>query len=228
MGPSRWTRSLSRFRGTPESPGGDCHTASHNTARGADLQASGDRGDAGQGALPAQPGGVHAHPPLGDPECHGWRDEPKWLEQANGRSDVRRVDLDVGGSGHLAQSVPLIQADKVHALGFTGRGVTVAVLDSGLATTHPDLSDALLSEQCFCTNADGTGCCPDGSTQQSGPGSAEDDQGHGTNVTGIITSAGRIAPVGVAPDAGIVAVKVIDSQGRFASSAQVSPGSTGS
>jgi subtilisin family serine protease len=138
--------------------------------------------------------------------------------------DVRRVDLDVGGSGHLAQSVPLIQADKVHALGFTGRGVTVAVLDSGLATTHPDLSDALLSEQCFCTNADGTGCCPDGSTQQSGPGSAEDDQGHGTNVTGIITSAGRIAPVGVAPDAGIVAVKVIDSQGRFASSAQVISG----
>jgi subtilisin family serine protease len=37
-------------------------------------------------------------------------------------------------------------------------------------------------------------------------------------------SAGRIAPVGVAPDASIVAIKVIDSQGRFASSAQVISG----
>ena len=146
------------------------------------------------------------------------------LSKLMANPDVLRVDLDGGGSGHLAQSVPLIQADKVHALGFTGRGVTVAVLDSGIDTAHPDLSDALRAEQCFCTNADGTGCCPDGSTQQSGPGSAEDDQGHGTNVTGIITSAGRIAPVGVAPDAGIVAVKVLDSQGRFASSAQVISG----
>ena len=138
--------------------------------------------------------------------------------------DVVRVDLDVGGGAHLAESVPLIGADKVHTLGFTGRGITVAVLDKGVDTTHPDLSDDLIAQQCFCTNANGTGCCPNGSTQQSGPGSAQDDAGHGTNVAGIITSAGRVAPMGVAPNAKIVAVKVIDKNNTFSSTAQVVSG----
>jgi subtilisin family serine protease len=138
--------------------------------------------------------------------------------------DVLGVDLDTGGSGHLSQSVPLIQADTVHALGFTGQGVTVAVLDTGLETAHPDLRAQLVAEQCFCTTATGAGCCPNGGTTQSGPGSAEDDQGHGTNVTGILVSRGQIAPRGVAPDAHIVAVKVLDWTRGFATSAQVLAG----
>jgi subtilisin family serine protease len=48
----------------------------------------------------------------------------------------------------------------------------------------------------------------------SGPGSAEDDGGHGTGVAGIITSGGVVAPLGVAPDAGIVAVKVLNATGN--------------
>lgn len=138
--------------------------------------------------------------------------------------DVVRIDIDVGGSGGLSQSVPLINADAVHALGFTGEGVTVALLDTGVDTDHSDLSNAIVGQQCFCTNSDGTGCCPNGSTQQSGSGSAEDDRGHGTNVAGIITSNGTVAPAGVAPDARIVAVKVMDSQAIFSSSAQVISG----
>ncbi len=138
--------------------------------------------------------------------------------------DVLRVDLDTGGEGGLSGSVPFINADAVHSLGFTGFGMTVAVLDTGVDTAHPDLSDDLIAQHCFCRNSDGTGCCPDGSTEQSGPGSAEDDHGHGTNVTGIITSNGTVAPTGVAPDAEIVAVKVLDGNNRFASTAQVISG----
>lgn len=138
--------------------------------------------------------------------------------------DVLRVDLDTGGTGGLAQSVSLIHADVARQRGLTGRGVTIAVLDSGLDTTHPDLADDLLAEQCFCANPDGTGCCPNGSTVQSGPGSAEDDHGHGTNVTGIVASNGYLASTGVAPEAKIVAVKVLDRFNRFVSSAQVLSG----
>ena len=43
--------------------------------------------------------------------------------------------------------------------------------------------------------------------------SAEDDNGHGTSVSGIITSAGVDAGLGVAPDADIVALKVLDADG---------------
>ncbi|MEE8386801.1 MAG: IPTL-CTERM sorting domain-containing protein [Dehalococcoidia bacterium] len=124
---------------------------------------------------------------------------------------VRKIDLDVGGTGSLANSVPVIGADGRHALGNTGSGVVVAIIDSGLDTDHDDLTDDLLLEECFLDDdgsIDGFGRCPNGSDRQSGAGAAEDDAGHGTHVTGIVTSNGTQSSVGAAPDAGIVALKV--------------------
>jgi subtilisin family serine protease len=135
---------------------------------------------------------------------------------------VEGVDIDPGGSAQLAQAVPLVNLDALHALGYTGEGVTVAVLDSGLDTDHTDLFDDLVAQQCFCSG--GGGCCPNGNTTQSGAGAAEDDNEHGTNVTGIITSRGTVAPLGGAPDAGIVAIKVLDSGGGFSSSSDIVAG----
>jgi hypothetical protein len=131
------------------------------------------------------------------------------LEALRVRSDVRLVGVDPVGHGMLNQSVPLTRADLAHDLGFTGGGVTVAVLDSGIDTDHANLSDDLVGENCFCAN--GGGCCPDGNTTMTGPGSSEDDQGHGTWVSGQITSNGTSGGVGMAPDAAIVAIKVLDS-----------------
>lgn len=133
------------------------------------------------------------------------------LQRLAAHPHVAKIDLDVGGRGGLATSVPLIGADLRHAQGNTGAGVVVAVIDSGLDRDHDDLAGDLLHEECFLDNdgaIDGFGLCPNGSDRQSGPGAAEDDAGHGTHVTGIITSGGVRAPVGVAPDAGVVAIKV--------------------
>jgi subtilisin family serine protease len=135
--------------------------------------------------------------------------------------NVARIDLDMGGKGDLANSVPLIGADIWHGGGITGDGVVVAVLDSGLDTDHSDLAGALIDQECFLDNdgaIDGRGLCPNGSDRQSGPGAAEDDAGHGTHVTGIVASRGNRSSVGVAPGAKIVAIKVTagpSSSGTF-------------
>jgi len=134
--------------------------------------------------------------------------------------NVASVELDLPGAAHLAQSVPMIGGDVVHAAGYTGKGITVAILDSGIDYTHPDLADRVIDQQCFCN----TGCCPNGQSTQSGTGAALDENGHGTNVAGIVASKGTIASVGVAPGVKIVAVRVLDKDGAFSGLSQVISG----
>ncbi|NRA98191.1 MAG: S8 family serine peptidase, partial [Planctomycetes bacterium] len=122
------------------------------------------------------------------------------LENAGG---VRRVCLDERGSGALVQSKAAIDADRLgERLGLTGEGRVVAVLDSGLDTDHPDFEDAVVHEYHFLDRGAITG-----------PG-AEDEHGHGTNVTGIIASRGRVAAAGVAPRVSVVVIKVLDRFNR--------------
>ena len=127
---------------------------------------------------------------------------------------VRRIDLDVGGTGLLADSAPLLGASSRHGQSNSGSNVTVAVIDTGIDSDHPDLIDNVSSGQaCFGFNGSvtGFGFCPNGSDLQTGSGAAEDDAGHGTHVSGIITSSGVVAPPGIAPDADVVAIKSLDN-----------------
>ena len=126
------------------------------------------------------------------------------LKALEEQPEVVAVQLDGEGTIALNQSVPLIHADEVQATGLTGAGIVVAVIDTGIDTDHPDLMDSIAYERCYLTAG---GCPPE-------PHPAEDNQGHGTNVSGIITSNGTVAPRGVARDAQIAAYKVLNSSGN--------------
>jgi len=82
----------------------------------------------------------------------------------------------------LSDSVQLIDVDpEVWDLGYTGNGIDICVIDSGVNASHSNLSGKIIDEYCYCDS----GCCPNGSITDT---SAEDDNGHGTNVVGIIAS----------------------------------------
>jgi hypothetical protein len=139
--------------------------------------------------------------------------------------DVVRIDLDQPGSGNSiapdAASV-LNNVSPLQGLGFGGAGMKVAVIDSGVDTDHIDLKTQLIGQQCFCSNVDGIGgCCPNAQATQGGAGAAEDDNGHGTNVSGIIVGQGSAAPRGAVPDAQLVVVKVLDRNNQFCCSSDV-------
>lgn len=134
----------------------------------------------------------------------------KALEKLKVHPNVAIIAEDASIKLHLAESGPSINADSSHSEGFTGNGVTVAVIDTGIDTNHPDLDDDLIWEECFLFFG---GCPKSGTNRASGPGSAEDGYGHGTHVSGIITS-GNTTYNGIAPDAKVVALKVLDDNGE--------------
>ncbi|MDQ2806561.1 MAG: S8 family serine peptidase, partial [Chloroflexota bacterium] len=91
------------------------------------------------------------------------------------------------------------------AWGFAQRAVTVAVLDTGLDSSHPEFSGRVVAG----TNFVQAGQPP------------TDDNGHGTHVAGIVAAAGGngIGGVGMAWQARIMPIKVADSSGNLTSEA---------
>jgi subtilisin family serine protease len=134
---------------------------------------------------------------------------------------VQAVSIDTGGEGALHESVPLVRGDVVHAQGITGKGVTIAVLDTGIDANNADFAGRIVAQRCFCDNLDGSGCCPNGLPSQQTGNAAMDDHGHGTHVSGIMAGSGAWSIRGVAPDAQIVAVKVMDKENSFKSFTQI-------
>jgi hypothetical protein len=135
---------------------------------------------------------------------------PEGLAALAANPEVERIDAMATGSGALSHNLPLINGDVAHRRGLIGSDAVVAVLDSGVEVTHPDVAGRVIAQKCFCR----PNCCPNGNDQQSGSGSALTTQPHGLHVTGIVASAGIVSAPGTASGAKIVSVKVLDELNR--------------
>ena len=106
------------------------------------------------------------------------------------RQDVVHVGFDrlVRPAGQIGTAQ--IGADRLLGLGVTGRGRSIAIVDSGIDVTHPDLKPQ-------------AGSAWPGWNFADNDGNLADCSGHGTEVAGVIAG-----PQGLAPDAGLVVLKV--------------------
>lgn len=119
-----------------------------------------------------------------------------WLDRK-----VRATALTGGGRpAGLDRNLDQIAAPDAWKAGWTGKGVRVAVLDTGADFTHPDLVGRVADRADFTVEG----------------GDAVDHNGHGTHVASTIAGTGAAAHGqrrGVAPDAKLVIGKVLDDSG---------------
>ncbi|MFI0418108.1 S8 family peptidase [Spongiactinospora sp. 9N601] len=115
------------------------------------------------------------------------------------RDGLAKVWLDGKVRASLEHSVPQVGAPEAWKSGFDGKGVKVAVLDSGIDRDHPDLRGKVTDERNFTTAQ-----------------SATDRLGHGTHVASTIAGQGTGTPArkGVAPGAELVNGKVLNDSGQ--------------
>ena len=137
--------------------------------------------------------------------------------------DVIETDAALETEVDQARGTPAdVGATALWSQGITGSGIRIAVLDTGLDATHPDLDDLDFRSWSSPLNAPkvvdarsflGGACVP--------LAGATDGHGHGTHVAGIATGTGEGTPaasddgryVGVAPGAELAVGKVLTDAG---------------
>ena len=136
------------------------------------------------------------------------------------RTDIERISLNqqrpcipFNGSNteasalrEITPNITQVNADQVWSLGYTGQGVVVGVVDSGVNYNHQDLADHLW---------DGGEAFPHhGYDIVNDDDDPMDDKGHGTHVAGIVCGDGTSgSQTGVAPDATLMCVKTTAADG---------------
>jgi serine protease AprX len=136
----------------------------------------------------------------------------KQIEEAKKNDSwIEQIELDSRVRAAMNTARPSFGVDDIKTqFGFTGDGdqikgnyskndIVIAVIDSGVNANHPDLRGKVLFWKDFVKNR----AVP------------YDDNGHGTMVSGVALGTGKLKKkfVGVAPEAALVAMKVLDSGG---------------
>ncbi|WP_329598264.1 S8 family peptidase [Streptomyces pseudovenezuelae] len=134
-----------------------------------------------------------------------------WLDgrfRAPADEDVAKSrEADGEADGEAGGGVAQIGAPAAWAAGYDGKGVKVAVLDTGIDTTHPDLAEAVKASKNF-----------------TGTAGTDDMVGHGTHVAATLAGSGAHSGgryKGVAPGAGILDAKVLDDSGEGSDSSVI-------
>ncbi|MGW6278258.1 S8 family serine peptidase [Kribbella sp. NPDC055071] len=124
---------------------------------------------------------------------------------ARSAAAVDKIWLDGKHKVALDQSVPQIGGPVAWQAGYTGKGISVAVLDTGIDVSHPDLATQVIGAEKNFTDS------PDG-----------DHFGHGTHVASTVAGTAAASNgkyKGVAPDAKLYDGKVCDDFGSCSDSA---------
>ena len=128
-----------------------------------------------------------------------------WEEESESFSATRSV----------ATNISQVRADDVWEQGYTGKGVLIAILDTGVNYEHADLADHLW---------DGGSQYPNhGYNVYDNNNDPMDRRGHGTHCAGTICGDGTSGTkTGVAPDATLMIVKTLNDNGNTNANAIVS------
>ncbi len=115
--------------------------------------------------------------------------------------NVKYIEKDITFSATLDKATAIVGAPQVWDLGYTGKGVKVALIDTGIDTSHPDLKGKVVEWKDFVNNKK----------------TPYDDFGHGSHCAGIIGGTGAASKgkyKGVAPDVQFIGIKVLDNKGQ--------------
>ena len=121
--------------------------------------------------------------------------------------DIKYISFDSKVFTQLDTAAPTIAANISHENGYTGKGITIAVIDTGISP-HLDLTQPYNRIVGF----------KDLVNKKNYP---YDDNGHGTHVAGIIAGNGYSSNkkyIGVAPESNILAIKALNKNGSGSTS----------
>ncbi|MFD8343011.1 S8 family serine peptidase [[Kitasatospora] papulosa] len=133
-----------------------------------------------------------------------WNDITRTRKSRSLDGGIAKLWLDGKVEAALKDSVPQVNAPQAWAEGFDGKGTTVAVLDTGIDATHPDVKDRVKQSRSFVPGEE-----------------VVDGNGHGTHVASTIAGSGAAsdgANKGVAPAADLIVGKVLSNEGSGADS----------
>lgn len=98
-------------------------------------------------------------------------------------------------NGYITSNIAMINPFTLWNKGYTGKDITIAIIDTGCCINHPDLKNNIIGSRNFTTES-----------------TIEDGSGHGTHVAGIVASNGHIK--GIAPNSKLLILKVLESNGN--------------